>query len=192
MKNKFCILFLVFSFSAFSTFSLANATSFQGVMYQLTVAKNLVEARYVSKMGKDGADAESKKAYWALKLAFDAALNQFEYELNSKSCLARKFKKIDASFKKGTQKNPAYSNTVIQNFAQKINLYLSECEKFINPSHNKSNVSLDFSGLSPLDIVSDGWGIYKDIHDMQVEKANGLAAILNTLRLSSINDLEGK
>ena len=67
----------------------------KGALYQLTIWKYAIE----SIMSKKSEDPKVQQDYNKIKAELDGAINQFEFEMNLKNKLVRKFNKINKAFK---------------------------------------------------------------------------------------------
>jgi len=169
-----------------------------GVIYSLTIWKNVMESITKSELKAKWVNPKVVKNYLKIEAELEAAINQFSFELNRKGCLVSKFNQIDDAFKNGKRKTQKYKKPAITTFAKQINNYIEECSKFAkNPFYTNDNVEKTFftdvvGAIDPVALLSAGWTAYKDSKDLQNNKIDKLTGLLNSLKLSGINDLLGK
>jgi len=155
----------------------------KGILYQLTIWKNAVEAM----MAQSPNNERIKEDYLQLKAQLDAAVNQFGYDMNRRNILWKKFDIINEAFKDGIQTRRTYPKK-IAHFATEINQYVANCQTFIN-NYTARPEKLKAENVNPVDVLSLGWSIYKDLKDIQGKKVEGLTTLLNSIRLSSPNKI---
>ncbi|UPT68627.1 MAG: hypothetical protein M0D57_08410 [Sphingobacteriales bacterium JAD_PAG50586_3] len=182
-------IFLLFFLFAISTTVIAQKPKYddlkkRGIVYTLTVLKFACEAKLNEQL-TDGAtanDAAANATYSTLKMQLDAALNQFDYELNRKNGLRCQFDKINKRFKvSGDFDNKGCA--AIKDFKIQLSEYIKVAEDFTGLSNKAALVD-------PLAVIDLAWGIFKDIHDIGKEKADGLKTILDGVRLAPPKDIK--
>lgn len=170
-----------------------------GVIYQLSILKLKVETQASKILNDETKKASYEKtlqAYLELKNRLDVAINQFEYEMNNRPRLSKKFDRINKAYRRNDS-DATFWNRKLGVFALQIkNFRYSSYQFLLEPGASnyflKMQPFLDLSTLTNFsftDVLGTAWGIYKDVSDLNRSRVDGLKAILETLRLSSIRDL---
>jgi len=154
----------------------------KGALYQLTIWKSAVEAI----MGREPDNKEIQNDYLQLKAELDAAVNQFEYDMNRRNRLWKKFDVINEAFKNGKQTTQEYPSR-IAGFAKEINQYIQNCQAFVTKYSGIE--AIDGGSIDPLAVIGQGWTIYKDLKDIQGTKVEGLKNLLDSIKLSSPEEI---
>jgi hypothetical protein len=206
VKNLLIITWIsLISIQSFSQYSGIDLKS-KGVIFQLAVYKNAIESR-TSQLLNATKTPEDDKAkisanYQTLKTELDGAVLQLKYEMNKKNNLVKKFHKINEAFLDNKYENATYTDDKISTFAKEINQYIKNAKIFLldpvklettakvhPPRMPAPDTFIDLSSISPLDFIGGGWTIYKDLKDLQGDKADGLASLLTEITLSNVKDL---
>ncbi|MBS1586922.1 MAG: hypothetical protein JSS82_15410 [Bacteroidetes bacterium] len=183
-----------------------------GVIYQLAKHKAMVEnvmANIINNSGAKNKDA-AINAYVDLKMYYDAATTQFVYEMSGKKSLSKTFDRINWAFIKDREKEYCYECKYVYRYddnnchychyhlhpyqvrwyAQSINEYISDCEKFCAKYGGKKNYihtqALDFSISDVLSSVDFSHGIYR----MHANRREFLASLLLQLKPESVRNLK--
>ncbi|WP_018611867.1 hypothetical protein [Segetibacter koreensis] len=193
----------VHAFSQFNDISLKN----KGAIFQLSVWKSAIE-NVASQKINDATISKSDKInisknYQVLKAQVEGAVLQLRYEINNKNKLAKKFNQINCAFLNDQFETTTYKYIQLNAFVSEIKDYFRNAKLFlldpITLSNNKkighprmpaAPISIDLSSISPIDFIGSGWTIYKDIKDLQGNRAEGLAALLSEVTLANLNDLK--
>ena len=162
----------------------------QPVIYKLAGMKAGLESIASEAMKNEGEKAEVLKRYNKLRAQWDAAISQFQYDLNRKNKFTNAFEKINQRFVTGTQLQDTYPRAEASFFAKEINKFLQEGQDIINSQ--QSVVPSTIADFDPIAAVGQVYTMYKDWKDRQKAKADGLSEILDNLRLRDLNDKEEK
>ena len=182
-----------------------------GVIYQLAKHKAMVENVMANIINSNSKNKDAAiDAYVALKMDYDAATTQFVYEMSGKRSLSKTFDRINRAFIKDRQKEYCYEckyvfpyddnnchycryhlhPVQVRWYAQSINEYISDCEKFCKKYDGKKNYihsrNIDFSFSDMLGAVDFSHGIYR----MHANRREFLASMLLQLKPESVRNLK--
>jgi len=183
-----------------------------GVIYQLAKHKAMVEnvmANIINSGSAKNRDA-AINAYVDLKTHYDAATTQFVYDMSGKKSLSRTFDRINRAFIKDREKEYCYECDYVfphgdnnchycvyhlhpyqvRWYAQSINEYIADCEKFCSKYGGKKNYiygrNVDFSISDLITGVDFSHGIYR----MHANRRELLASMLLQLKPESVRNLK--
>ena len=184
----------------------------QGVIYQLAKHKYMVEnamSNIINNRKAKNTDA-AINAYAALKMDFDAATTQFVYEMSGKKSLTKTFDRINWAFIKDREKEYCYEckyvfpyddnnchychyhlhPVQVRWYAQAINEYIADCEKFCSKYASKTNhVASRYVDMGISDLLSSvdlSHGIYR----MHANRREFLSSLLLQLKPESVKSLK--
>lgn len=161
-----------------------------GLVAYLAEVKTLSEAKmeavlnHLTYLTDKAKVKEANAAYTHLRMYVDQLVLQVIADCKRKNniCL---YRKLDNHFKKdATVKNEAYKKLL-----EKIDSKYTDIEKF---SFEADSVALTASVEEITGAAEMVWGIIESARDFREKKVAGLAEILDTLRLKSINELKKK
>jgi hypothetical protein len=183
-----------------------------GVIYQLAKHKYMVEnamSNIINDRHNKNKDA-AINAYAALKMDYDAATTQFVYEMSARKRLTKTFDRINYAFIKDREKEYCYQckyvfpyddndchychyhlhPVEVRWYAQAINEYISDCEKFCSKyGSKKNNVPSRYVDMGISDLLSSvdlSHGIYR----MHANRREFLASLLLQLKPESVRSLK--
>ncbi len=182
-----------------------------GVIYQLAKHKAMVENVMANIINGNGKNKDAAiNAYIALKMDYDANTTQFVYEMSGKKSLSKAFDRINWAFIKDREKEYCYECKYVYRYddnnchychyhlrpyqvrwyAQSINEYLCDCEKFCSKYGSKKNNIhsryVDFSLSDLMSSVDFSHGIYR----MHANRREFLASLLLQLKPESVRNLK--